>query len=102
MQNSELIYDWNTVSGAQLPPGTRVTLDDETLRAGKPDVHGLDAEGFHQMEDLDFLFDGWIVYGGILQAVAQSLVVKRHASAGRKLRSAHGVPIVDEFAVLHF
>ncbi len=41
MQNSELIYDWNTVSGAQLPPGTRVTLDDETLRDGlqNPSVH---------------------------------------------------------------
>src|SRR5258708_31156733 len=41
MQNSELICDWNTVSGAQLPPGTRVTLDDETLRDGlqNPSVH---------------------------------------------------------------
>lgn len=33
MQN-EWIYDWNTVTPPQIPPGTRVMLDDETLRDG--------------------------------------------------------------------
>ena len=41
MQIGELIYDWNKVSGPQLPPGVRVMLDDETLRDGlqNPSVH---------------------------------------------------------------
>jgi 2-isopropylmalate synthase len=30
----ELIYDWNTATGAEIPPGRRVALNDETLRDG--------------------------------------------------------------------
>lgn len=30
----DLIYDWNTAAGQEIPPGRRVTLDDETLRDG--------------------------------------------------------------------
>ncbi|MGH9707716.1 MAG: 2-isopropylmalate synthase, partial [Candidatus Acidiferrales bacterium] len=30
----ELIHDWNTFSGAEIPPGRRVMLNDETLRDG--------------------------------------------------------------------
>src|SRR5215467_3122182 len=33
MQN-EWIYDWNTATPPQIPPGTRVMVDDETLRDG--------------------------------------------------------------------
>jgi isopropylmalate/homocitrate/citramalate synthase len=37
----ELIYDWNLVGGPAIPPGTRVLVDDETLRDGlqNPSVH---------------------------------------------------------------
>jgi 2-isopropylmalate synthase len=31
---NELIYDWNTATGPEIPPGRRVTLADETLRDG--------------------------------------------------------------------
>ncbi len=31
---SEWIYDWNVATPPQIPPGTRVSLDDETLRDG--------------------------------------------------------------------
>jgi 2-isopropylmalate synthase len=34
MERSELIYDWNAAAGPVVPPGTRVQLDDETLRDG--------------------------------------------------------------------
>src|SRR5437879_6482925 len=34
MQQNEWIYDWNTATPPQIPPGTRVSLDDETLRDG--------------------------------------------------------------------
>jgi 2-isopropylmalate synthase len=34
MQQSEWIYDWNTSTPPQIPPGTRVLLNDETLRDG--------------------------------------------------------------------
>ncbi len=41
MKLNELIYDWNSAAGPMFPPGTRVTLDDETLRDGlqNPSVH---------------------------------------------------------------
>jgi 2-isopropylmalate synthase len=41
MNYEELIYDWNTVSGREIPEGRRVMLDDETLRDGlqNPSVH---------------------------------------------------------------
>src|SRR5258708_21820384 len=34
MPQNEWIYDWNTAATPQIPPGTRVMLDDETLRDG--------------------------------------------------------------------
>ncbi len=34
MGDNDLIYDWNTVSGMDIPPGRRVLLNDETLRDG--------------------------------------------------------------------
>ena len=38
---SELIHDWNTFTGAEIPTGRRVMLNDETLRDGlqNPSVH---------------------------------------------------------------
>jgi 2-isopropylmalate synthase len=41
LNRDELIYDWNTVNGAEIPPGRRVMLNDETLRDGlqNPSVH---------------------------------------------------------------
>src|ERR1700719_4798978 len=37
----ELIHDWNTYTGAEIPTGRRVMLNDETLRDGlqNPSVH---------------------------------------------------------------
>ena len=32
--NNDLIHDWNLDAGPEIPPGRRVTLDDETLRDG--------------------------------------------------------------------
>ncbi len=34
MSTDELIYDWNTVRGLQMPRGRKIMLDDETLRDG--------------------------------------------------------------------
>ena len=42
---------------------------------GRPIFDGVDAKGFHQVEDFDFFGDGGIVDGGILQAVAQGFIV---------------------------
>ena len=41
LNRDELIYDWNTAKGAEIPPGRRVALNDETLRDGlqNPSVH---------------------------------------------------------------
>jgi isopropylmalate/homocitrate/citramalate synthase len=56
--NNELIHDWNTYAGPEIPPGRRVTLDDETLRDGlqNPSVRdpsiGEKIEILHLMESL--------------------------------------------------
>jgi len=41
MNYDELIYDWNTQGGPELPPGRKYMLDDESLRDGlqSPSVH---------------------------------------------------------------
>ncbi|MGH9817397.1 MAG: LeuA family protein, partial [Candidatus Acidiferrales bacterium] len=58
MTYHEMIYDWNVADGPEIPPGRRVTLDDETLRDGlqNPSVHdppiGEKIEILHLMEAL--------------------------------------------------
>jgi 2-isopropylmalate synthase len=55
---NEWIYDWNLASTPLIPPGTRVMLDDETLRDGlqNPSVHDPSIEEkiriLHLMESL--------------------------------------------------
>jgi isopropylmalate/homocitrate/citramalate synthase len=56
--NSDLIYDWNSREGPEIPPGRRVMLNDETLRDGlqNPSVHDPSIEEkieiLHLMESL--------------------------------------------------
>src|SRR5580693_8981677 len=56
--NSEYIYDWNTAAALPIPVGTRVLLNDETLRDGlqNPSVYdptiGEKIEILHLMESL--------------------------------------------------
>src|SRR6266481_5438101 len=58
MQQSDWIYDWNLASPLLIPPGTRVLLNDETLRDGlqNPSVYdpGIDEKIriLHLMESL--------------------------------------------------
>ncbi len=58
MQHNEWIYDWNVATPPAIPPGTRVMLDDETLRDGlqNPSVFDpaieLKIEILHLMEAL--------------------------------------------------
>jgi len=58
MPENEWIYDWNTAAPTQIPPNTRVLLNDETLRDGlqNPSVHDPSIEDkieiLHLMESL--------------------------------------------------
>jgi 2-isopropylmalate synthase len=58
LKHSHLIYDWNSVPGAQFKPGGQVLLDDESLRDGlqSPSVKDPSIEDkiriLHLMEDL--------------------------------------------------
>ncbi|HEV2489993.1 MAG TPA: LeuA family protein [Candidatus Acidoferrales bacterium] len=58
MSLGDLIYDWNTATGREIPEGRKVTLDDETLRDGlqNPSVRDPSIEEkiqiLHLMEDL--------------------------------------------------
>src|SRR5215472_19005940 len=55
---NELIHDWNTYTGDEIPTGRRLMLNDETLRDGlqNPSVHdpsiGEKIEILHLMESL--------------------------------------------------
>ena len=58
MQQNEWMYDWNLAAAPLIPPGTRVLLNDETLRDGlqNPSVHDPSIEEkielLHLMESL--------------------------------------------------
>ena len=58
MQQNDWIYDWNLASPPLIPPGTRVLLNDETLRDGlqNPSVYDPGVEEkiriLHLMESL--------------------------------------------------
>jgi 2-isopropylmalate synthase len=58
MLENEWIYDWNTAAPLSIPPGTRVLLNDETLRDGlqNPSIHDPSMEEkieiLHLMESL--------------------------------------------------
>jgi len=58
VNREDLIYDWNTAAGPEIPSGRRVMLNDETLRDGlqNPSVHdptiGEKIEILHLMEAL--------------------------------------------------
>ena len=58
LKHSDLIYDWNTVPGAEFKPAGRVLLNDESLRDGlqSPSVKdppiGKKIEILHLMESL--------------------------------------------------
>ncbi len=80
--------------------GLRVGKDAGTC-PGEADVHRVDAEGFHQVENFDFFFDAGVVDRGILQAVAQGFVIQEDARAGGDLRRRGQVPVVDPFVLWH-
>src|SRR5271154_2826295 len=58
MPENEWIYDWNTAAPTHISPGTRVLLNDETLRDGlqNPSIHDPNIEDkieiLHLMESL--------------------------------------------------
>ena len=71
----------------------------QRARAGprQTDVQHIDADRFHQVEDLDLLVDGGIVDGGRLQSVAQRLVVKQNPARGLHGSRIDLVPVVNQF-----
>ena len=58
MRYEELVYDWNTAEGFDLPPGRKYMLDDESLRDGLQSPSVLDPpieekiEILHLMDEL--------------------------------------------------
>jgi len=89
MERNELIYDWNAAAGPAFPPGTKVQLDDETLRDGlqNPSVRQPSVEEkieiLHLMEALgidsaDIGFPGVGARAAAdVEALAREIVVSR-------------------------
>ena len=70
--------------------------------ARQSDIHCVNAERFHQMQNFDFLLDARILDRRILQAIAKRFVIERNAAAGRYFSALRGVPIVDQFFEFQF
>ena len=82
--------------------GQRFAIRDRTRsRAGQPQVERVDAQRFHQMQDLDFLRNRGIAHRGRLQTIAQGLVVEQDSARRPQLGGIHLVPVVDEFGSIH-
>jgi isopropylmalate/homocitrate/citramalate synthase len=87
--NNEWIYDWNQASAPLIPPGTRILLNDETLRDGlqNPSVHDPTIEEkielLHLMESLgiDSLNIG--LPGAGARAVEHSEALAREIASNR-------------------
>src|SRR5262249_43311120 len=89
MQRNEWVYDWNLASPQAIPPGTRVLLDDETLRDGlqNPSVHDPSIEDkieiLHLMESLGIDSVDIGLPGAGARAAAHTETLAREIAANR-------------------
>src|SRR5437899_9477630 len=89
MQQSEWIYDWNVDTPPQIPPGTRVLLDDETLRDGLQNPSVFDPtiddkiEILHLMESLGIDAVNIGLPGAGPRAVADTEALAREIATNR-------------------
>jgi 2-isopropylmalate synthase len=89
MQQNEWIYDWNVATPPQIPPGTRVLLDDETLRDGLQNPSVVDPsieekiEILHLMESLGIDAVNIGLPGAGPRAVADTEALAREIATNR-------------------
>ena len=89
MQQSEWIYDWNVATSPAIPPGTRVLLNDETLRDGLQNPSVFDPsieekiEILHLMESLGIDAVNIGLPGAGPRAVAHTEALAREISTQR-------------------
>ncbi|HKW64652.1 MAG TPA: LeuA family protein [Candidatus Acidoferrum sp.] len=89
MPQNEWIYDWNTATPPQIPPGTRVMLDDETLRDGLQNPSVFDPsieekiEILHLMESLGIDSVNIGLPGAGQRAVAHTEALAREIATNR-------------------
>ncbi|HEV2196372.1 MAG TPA: LeuA family protein [Candidatus Acidoferrum sp.] len=89
MQQNEWTYDWNTATPPQIPPGTRVMLDDETLRDGLQNPSVFDPtieekiEILHLMESLGIESVNIGLPGAGPRAVAHTEALAREITTNR-------------------
>src|SRR5205085_12503224 len=75
----------------------RLNMRDRSwARARKAEIEGVDSQRLDQVEDLDFLFYGWIANGWRLQAVAQGFVIQQHVAGRKEGVGINPVPVVDK------
>src|SRR2546429_4500145 len=67
----------------------------------KSEVERVDAQRFHQMQDMKFFLDRGIPHGWRLQSVTQSLIVEENPPGGTQRGGILLVPVVDKFGSFH-
>lgn len=88
MSHADLIYDWNIVSGREIPRGRRIMLDDETLRDGLQNPSVCDPsisekiQILHLMEDLGIDTVNIGLPGAGPRAYADTEALAREITAG--------------------
>jgi 2-isopropylmalate synthase len=89
MQQNDWIYDWNLASAPAIPAGTRILLNDETLRDGlqNPSVHDPSIEEkieiLHLMESLGIDSVNIGLPGAGARAVAHTEALAREIASNR-------------------
>jgi 2-isopropylmalate synthase len=89
MQQNDWIYDWNLASAPAIPAGTRILLNDETLRDGlqNPSVHDPSIEEkieiLHLMESLGIDSVNIGLPGAGARAVAHAEALAREIASNR-------------------
>ena len=76
-------------------------LDRARAGARQPEIGGMNAESFHQVQNFDLVCDRRIAHRGRLQTIAQSLVIQHHAPGGPQGFRMNRIPVVNELRGVH-
>src|SRR5207244_7144358 len=67
----------------------------------QPQIERIDAQSFHQVQDVNFFFDRRIAHRWRLQPIPQAFIVQENGVRRAQRRRLNLVPIVDELRSLH-
>src|SRR5947209_8059728 len=70
--------------------------------AGQADIHRVDSQRLHQVQNFNLFPDRGVVNGGVLETIPEGFVVEHDSATAERVKTAGVVPIVDQFVQTHF